>query len=295
MRTRSPLPCAHSGDVLMKLTLPCLLVLCASTALAQAGPEIPAPSPKARVDQRVGVTDFSIEYSSPGLKGRNVWGDVVKYDELWRAGANAATRLTASRDFTFGGKAVPAGSYAFYAIPGRSSWTVILNTNANASGTTGYDEKKDAARVTVTPTKTTETVERLAYAFRDTTDTGANLDLEWGDVRVRVPLTVDTKSHVSASVDKTLADAWRPHFASARYLLDSGGDLGQAMTYIDTSISIQPTWWNNWVRAQILAKQGKKAEAAAAAERAASLGKGDTTFENFFKADVTKAAADWKN
>jgi hypothetical protein len=266
----------------------------ASVAVAQSPLELPAPSPKARADQRVGVTDFSIEYSSPGVKGRQIWGGLVPYDELWRAGANAATKLTASRDFTFGDTAVPAGSYAYYATPGKTSWTVVLNTSANASGTQGYDEKKNVATVTVTPEALPAHRERLAYSFTDTTDEGTNLDLEWEKLRVRVPIKVDTKAHVMANVEKTLADAWRPHFASARYLLDSGGDLDTALAYVNTSIDVKPTWWNHWVKAQVLAKQGKKAEAVEVGKKAVALGKGDNTFESFFKADVDKAIGTWQ-
>lgn len=274
-------------------TLLAAFPFCAASAMAQTSLDIPAPSPKARTEQRVGITDFSIEYSSPGVKGRTVWGDLVPYDELWRAGANAATKLTASRDFTFGGKAVPAGSYAYYAIPGRTNWTVILNTNANASGTGGYDEKNNVASVTVTPEKLSASRERLAYHFNDVADDSANLDLEWADLRVRVPIGVDTKTHVATSIDKSLADAWRPHFASARYLLDSGGDLGTALGYIDTSIGIKPTWWNTWVRAQILAKQGKSADAVASAKRSQELGKGDNVYENFFKDQIATSIGNW--
>jgi hypothetical protein len=171
-------------DLPRSLLRPILLV--AAVVVAQAGAatahaqalEVPAPSPKARVEQRVGLTDFSLEYSSPAVKGRKIWGDLVPYDKLWRTGANAATKLTVSRDFTFGGKPVKAGAYALYTIPGKTSWTVILNTNANAGGTNGYDEKNDVARVTVKPTAAPMR-ERLTFIFSDASDDGVHLDLEW--------------------------------------------------------------------------------------------------------------------
>ena len=96
----------------------------ASAVFAQSALETPAPSPKARAEQRVGITDFAIDYSSPGVKGRPIWGALVPYNQLWRTGANSATKLTASRDFSFGGKAVPAGSYSIFTIPTSSSWTM---------------------------------------------------------------------------------------------------------------------------------------------------------------------------
>lgn len=268
--------------------------LAAAPVLAQSAMETPAPSPRAKVEQRVGITDFSIEYSSPAVKGRTIWGDLVPYDTLWRTGANMATKLTASRDFAIGGKPVPAGSYSLFTIPGKASWTVILNSKPDLSGTNGYDEKNDVARITVTPQTMPAPRERMTFLFSDTADGGANLDLEWATLRVRIPLTVDTGAQVAASIDKTLGDAWRPHWQAARYLLDSGGDLGKALSYIDTSIAIQPNWWNYWVKASILGKQGKKGEAVAAAEQSQKLGPGNSIYDQFFKEDIAQAIADWK-
>jgi hypothetical protein len=269
------------------------LLALGAPASAQSAPELPPASPPAKVEQQVGLTKFTVAYSSPGVKGRQIWGELVPYDELWRTGANAATTFEASRDFTFGGTRVPAGTYALYSIPGKTSWTVILNKNPNASGTRGYDEKNDVARVTATPAQSPAR-ERMTFLFANTTDDATRLDLEWDTLRVSVPIAVDTRAQAMGNIDKSLADAWRPHFSSARYLLDSGGDLNQAIGYIDTSISIKPTWWNNWVKAQILAKQGKRSDAVAAAEQAQKLGSGDAVYEEFFKEQVAKAIADWK-
>jgi hypothetical protein len=274
-------------------SIPVLLLGIVSAAIAQDRPDLPRPSPLARVEQRVGVTDFAVEYSSPGAKGRKIWGGLVPYDELWRTGANAATKLEASHDFTFGGTPVPAGTYSLFTIPGKKSWTVILNSKADSPGTRDYDEANNVARVTVkgaaAPLR-----ERMAFLFSNTTDSTTRLDLEWEKLRVSVPIQVDTGAHVMANIEETLDAAWRPHFASARWLLENNGDLTQAIAYVDTSIAIKPTWWNNWVRAQILAKQGNPAEAVAAAEQAKSLGAGDEVFEGFFKESVDKAIADWK-
>jgi hypothetical protein len=250
--------------------------------------EVPAPSPKASVSQRVGLTDFSVEYSSPGVKGRKIWGDLVPYDKVWRTGANAATKLTASKDFTIGDKQVKAGTYSLHTIPGKAAWTVILNSNKDAN-TGNYDEKLDVARVSVKPTALPAVRERLAFLFSDTTEDGVNLDLEWEKTRVRVPLKVDTKGQMQAAIEKATGDAWRPHYTAAGYLLGSGGDLDRAMGYADRSIAIQPTWWNHWVKGQILAKKGKKAEALASFKQAQELGKGDEAFESFGKGELQKS------
>lgn len=264
----------------------------ASEALAQAL-EVPQPSVRAKVEQRVGVTDFTVEYSSPAARGRSIWGGLVPYDQLWRTGANAPTKLTASKDFTFGGVKVPAGSYTVLTIPGTSSWTVILNRNAAIQGTNGYDAKDDAARATVKP-ETIPARERMTFLFSETTDDATRLDLEWAGLRVSVPVNVDTAGQVKAAMDKTLGEAWRPHYTAGRYLLENGGDLDQAIRYFDTSIAVQPTWWNQWFKAQALAKKGRAADAVASAEKAQQLGKGDNIFEQFFKEDVQKAIDGWK-
>jgi hypothetical protein len=274
------------------------LCLCALytplAARAQAAPELPQPSPKAKVEQRVGITDFSVEYSSPAVKGRAVWGGLVPYDKPWRTGANAATRLTASKDFVIAGKPLPAGSYALYTIPGKASWTVVLNSGLEAWGNEGYDAKKDVARVSVTPAATSSARERLTFTFDDTTDASTKLSLEWEKLRVAIPITVDTKAQVLKNIQASTDDAWRPHFASARYMLESGGDLDQALKYVDQSIAIKPTWWNNWVRAQILQKKGRGQDAVASGEKTLQLGSGDRVFDGYFKADVSKAVAEWK-
>ncbi|MCK6547319.1 DUF2911 domain-containing protein [Myxococcota bacterium] len=268
------------------------LFLCQSTASAQ-GLELPQPSPKARVEQRVGLTDFAVDYSSPAAKKRKIWGDLVPYDQPWRTGANAATKLTASKDFTFAGKPVKAGSYALYTIPGKKAWTVILNTSTENWGTNGYDQAKDVLRVELLPVAVPHR-ERLTFIFSDTTDDGVRLDLEWEKVRLSMPITVDTKAQVTANIDKSIDEAWRPHFQAARYNLENGGDLDKALAWVTTSIGIKPTWWNNWVHAQILAKKGNVADAITAGEKAQALGKGERVYEGFFKGDIEKAVAEWK-
>lgn len=271
------------------VVLGCLLA--PATALAQGAFDLPQLSPKARVEQRVGVTDFAVDYSSPGVKGRKIWGGVVAYDKAWRAGANQSTTLTASRDFKLGATSVKAGKYSVFMIPGEKSWTVILNADVNAGQ--NHDAKKDVARETVTPERLAQPRERLTYLFADTTDDKTALDLEWESLRVRVPLTVDTRGHVEAAIKTATADAWRPHFMSANYLFQTG-DVKRALPLVQQSIKIKSTYRNEWLHAQILMKTGKKAQAKAAAQRALRLGPGDPVFESFFKGEITKTVAAWK-
>ena len=276
----------------MRALLICLVLSVAGPAAAQPALELPAASAKAKVEQRVGITDFSVDYSSPGVKKRKIWGELVPFDKPWRAGANAPTKLTASRDFSFGGTAVKAGSYSVFAIPSKTTWVVLLNSDVNATQDS-RDAAKDVAKVTVKPIVVGQPRERLTYLFSDTTDTSTQLDLEWERMRIRVPITVDTKKFVTAGIDRAVADAWRPHFAAANYHHELG-ETDKAMALVDKSIAIQPTWRNEWLKAQLLQKKGNKAEAKAASERAMNLGKGDEIFEKFVKPDVVKTVAGWK-
>lgn len=266
----------------------------ASIASAQAPAlDLPALSPKARVEQRVGVTDFSLDYSSPAVKGRKIWGTLVPNDKAWRAGANAPTKLTASRDFNFGGTAVKAGTYSIFMTPiAKGPWTVHLNSDP-AVGENDRDPKKDVATVKVLPGALAQPRERLIYFFNDPQDDRVSLEMEWEKVRIKVPITVDTKAHVTAAIEKATNEAWRPHGAAAGYYFNAG-DMDRALAMVDKSIAIQSTWRNEWLRAQIMGKKGKKAEASAAANRALTLGKGDPIFEQFFKEDIGKAIAGWK-
>jgi hypothetical protein len=272
-----------------------LLALSCFAPIASAQPaafELPAPSPKARVEQRVGITDVSIDYSSPGVKGRKVWGELVPYDKIWRAGANAATKLTVSRDFKFGGTAVKAGSYSVFMTPGKAQWTVMLNSDVQADQD-NHDAKKDVATITVKPAALPAVRERLRYTLDDAQDATVTVNLEWERVRIAMPIAIDTPALVNASIEKAVGEAWLPAFRAANYLF-TNKELDRALGYIDQSIAIRSTWRNEWLRAQVLQKKGNKAEAMAAAGRAQELGKGDEVFEKFVKADLQKTVAGWK-
>lgn len=260
-------------------------------ALAEEQLQVPQLSSKSRVEQRVGITDFSIDYSSPAVKGRKIWGAVVAMDKAWRAGANSTTTLKSSHDFKVGTVTVKAGSYAIFMIPGDKQWSFILNSDTNAGQK--HDPKKDVAQLVVTPETLSSPRERMTYIFSDSTDDKTHLDLEWELVRVRVPITVDTKTIVNTAIEKTLADAWRPHFVSANYLFQAG-DLKRAMSLVKQSIAIKATLRNEWLLAQLLMKSGNKAQAKAAANRALKLGRGEPAFEAFFKGHINSTVATWK-
>jgi len=147
-------------------------------------------SPKAAVVQTVGFTEVRIDYNRPGVKKREIWGKLVPYDAVWRAGANEATKITFSTDVTVEGKKLKKGSYSFFAIPGKNDWTIIFNKIADQWGAFEYNESEDALRVKV---KTEKAIwqEWLSYTINKASDTSAVIRLEWE--KIKVPFKVEVK------------------------------------------------------------------------------------------------------
>jgi hypothetical protein len=274
----------------MKNSLLAVAAFFAFSFRLQAQVDLPAPSPKAQVMQTVGLTDITIDYSSPGVKGRVIWGGLQAYDSLWRAGANAATKVTFSRDVTVEGREIKAGSYSLFIIPAKTgAWTIILNSDPSAS-TGEYQQSKDVIRISAAPSAVPFR-ERLAYQVTDFTDSTATISMEWEKVRVAFPIILATHQQALNSIQKTLGGTWRNYNAAARYMMDHA-DLETAMKYADQSLSLSDEWYNNWTKAQILDKQNKTSEALMYARKSKALG--DKNPDGFFyKSNVEKALVDW--
>jgi tetratricopeptide (TPR) repeat protein len=272
-----------------------LAALLATSVTAQ---RVPAPSPAATVMQTVGVTDFTVKYSRPFIKGRKVFSDgsaLAPYDQVWRTGANMATVFEASTEFTFGGKKVPAGKYALFSIPNGTAWTVILNKNYNQGGSDNYKESEDVARTMVVPTSN-EYTEAFKIEIEPVTDSTAFLNLSWSSVNVPVPLAVSTESLTLAALNKAVAE--KPEDvatlqSTAGYLLSKGKDLQVALSLADKAIGLKESFGALWTKAQILNKLGKTAEAIPVAQKALTVGAAapDGAY-NFYKPQVEKAIAD---
>ena len=269
------------------------VALAASSALAQSGPklDLPRPSPKGSVTQTVGLTDISIAYSSPAVKGRKIWGEVVPFDQVWRAGANECTKVTFSTPVSIEGKPVAAGAYCIFLLPQKSGWTFILSKNTEQFGTGDYKQSEDALRVPATATAISNR-ERMAFDILDFDDEKGTLAMEWETQRVGVKFTTGTRQRVLTEIRALKGDDWRPYNAAARYLLGASLEPALAMQLADRSIQLKEEWNNVWTKAQLLHAAGKNSEALAAAQRAQTLGKAS---KNFFEADdVAKALVSWK-
>lgn len=252
--------------MIRKSLLVLLVVLVSVPMFAQF--ETPAPSPKSSVMQRVGITDVTITYSRPGVKGRTIWGELVPYDKVWRTGANAATIIEISRDVKVNGNELKAGTYSIHTIPTKGEWTIIFNSVA--SGGYSYDEKNDVLRISVEP-KTHEFHERMTFAFPAVDDDSATVALVWEKLMVPFEIEVDTSAHVMASA-KAQFDNWAPLYQAANYAFGAGMKE-DAMRWIDRSISLRETYWNTSAKARMLADAGKKKDAIVMAKKAIAIGK----------------------
>ena len=159
------------------ILLAAAFVITAFGATAQI--QMPQASPPSKVSQLVGLTQVSLEYSRPSIRGRKIFGELVPYGEVWRTGANAATTFEFSTDVSIEGKPLPAGKYALYSIPGKSTWTLIFYKNTTLWGAIGYDQKDDVFRIQVPALKPKKSVETFQIDFGDITDTGSTVSLSW--------------------------------------------------------------------------------------------------------------------
>jgi hypothetical protein len=249
-------------------------LLLASSAFAQL--DLPRVSPKATVSQTVGLTDVTITYCRPGVKGRVIWGGLVPYDQVWRTGANEATTISFGGDVTVDGSKLPAGTYALFTIPGKDEWTVIFNKEAKQFGAFSYKPDQDALRIKVKP-QASEFRELMTFDFPVVSADSAEVALSWDRLTVPFTIKVDTVDRVLASARKAIAEAkpddWRTPYRAAAFCLDNNVNLGDAKAWLDKSIAVKETMYNLTGKARLLAMEGKKADAVALAKKAIAVGK----------------------
>lgn len=247
-------------------TLP---VLAQSTQL-----DIPRDSQKAVVTQRVGITDITIKYHRPLVKERQIFGKVVPYGQVWRAGANENTTITFGDAVSIEGKPLDKGTYGLHMIPGESEWTVIFSKQNQAWGSFTYKEAEDALRVTVKP-QTAEFREALTYDFDKLSADSAVAALRWDKVAVPFKISVNVDQIVAASLPNQLRGlaqyTWDGWDDAGSYLLAHKVDLPEALTYEDKSIQVEDRFENELNKSKVLDAMGKPADAKAAYEKAMAM------------------------
>jgi ribosomal protein S4 len=297
----------------------------AQFAAAQGPPpvRVTRPSPGASVMQTIGVTDVTITYSRPGVKGRAIWGDslpeqagtkgeatldnqnlrpkgapIVPWGHAWRTGANEATQFVVTDDVFINGQKLPAGSYSLHTIPTKDEFTIIFNSVANQWGSFNYDAAKDTLRVKVKPVWEDHSKEWLEYWIDPVNDNSAQVNIRWE--KVRVPFTVEVKDVMAltlvkarASVAAAKPDDFVTRLQAANFALQNKLSVEEAMGWLEQSIKIKQTMGNVGLKARVLAEQGKTADAITAGEQAIQLGK-DAKANAQAIANLEKLVAEWK-
>ena len=239
----------------------------------EAQVKTPQPSPKAVVQQTVGLTDVEIEYSRPSAKGRIVFGDLVPFGKLWRTGANANTTVSFSDDVVIKGTTLKKGKYALYTTPKADMWEVVFYSTTDNWGTPdNWDVNKVAVLTNVDPIALGNSVETFTIAVNNLTNDSATLDISWEKTMVSVKFEVPTQKTAMASIDKALAGPTAgDYFSSAQYYFQSNGDMNKALEYVNKALSmVKPgndvPFWQLRQKSLIQAKLGDKSSAIATAK-----------------------------
>lgn len=233
----------------------------------------PVASPTQTLKQNFALSDITIEYSRPSVKGRVIFGELVPYGKLWRTGANAATKITFGDDIKAEGKDLKAGTYALYTIPNKDSWEIIFYKDLTMAGRTAeFKTENEAARFTVKPTILTSKVETFTMNVANITPSAAEIELVWDKTRVAFSVKADINDKILANIDKALANDTRPYFQAANYYYENNKDLAKALEWVNKAVEQNAkAFWVVMLKARIELKSGDKKAAITSAEKVITL------------------------
>ncbi|WP_228851223.1 DUF2911 domain-containing protein [Aegicerativicinus sediminis] len=248
-----------------------LFVVAAFGLGATAQIQTPAASPQAKLQQTVGLTEVTVDYSRPNMRGRTVYGDLVPYDKLWRTGANKNTTVSFSTDVTIAGSKVKAGTYAIFTKPGKSAWDVYFYSDTENWGTPQkWDESKVVAKATPEVYTMPMDIETFTITIDDVASGSAVLGILWEKTYVGVKFEVPTDEMVTASINRVMnGPTANDYFAAATYYSAEGKDIKQAIAWMDKAMSMtkEPAYWQYRQQSLLYAKAGEKSKAIEAAKK----------------------------
>ena len=257
--------------------------------------KVPQPSPKSTLEQVVGLTNVSVEYSRPSLKGRRIFGDLVPFGKVWRTGANENTTISFSDDIIIDGKTLKKGKYSLYTLPKVESWDVIFYaTTDNWGNPEVWDETKVVLRTSVKPETLNKKVESFSIGINNLDNNFANLELSWENTIVTLKFEVPTQKTATESIDKALAGPTAgDYFSSAQYFYQSNGDMNKALQYVNKALEMnkdKPFWYTR----QKSLIQGKLGDKKGAIETAKlSLAAATVAKNNDYVKMNTDSIAEW--
>jgi hypothetical protein len=265
-----------------RLLLSALFIGTFVSGFAQTGLKLPPLSPNTKISQDFSVSSIELSYGRPSMRGRKVFGDVVAYGQLWRTGANMATKIKFGEDVELNGNKVKAGEYALYTIPNKESWEIILNTGVNNAGTSGYTKENDVVRFRVKPSKMDKDVQTFTISITDITYTTCKLEMEWERTRIQLPIKALSDESIEQNIDKAINHPAIPYYSVANYYNEKNVKLNQALAYVDKGIEDNPTAYYMWaLKAKIERKLGHFEKAIEAAKKSMETAKGTANEEEY--------------
>ncbi len=226
----------------MKKTIIALAALAFGNVSAQ---ELPTPSSKSSVEQRIGLTDIVVEYHRPNVNNRTIFGELVPFGEVWRTGANKATAVTFSTEVMIMDDVLPAGTYSLFTIPEENQWTIILNSETELWGTGNYSSDNDVMRFTVEPENVPFT-ESFTIGFHNIIENAGMMSLSWAETKVSIPIQVDVQLQALKNIKEAVESddaSWSVFRNSASYYMDKEIDNEQALAWMQRSIELKDDNW----------------------------------------------------
>lgn len=246
------------------------LVLILSAFTFQAQIKTPAPSPSAKIEQAIGLSDVSVDYSRPAMRGRTIYGDLVPYGKIWRTGANMRTKFTTSTDLSIEGKDLKKGTYAILTVPNKDSWDVIFYTEYKAGGAPAtLDESKVAAKVTVKTHSMDSSMENFTFGFGELSDSSTGMmHIMWEKTKVSIKIETPTDAIATKSIEKVIAGpSANDYYGAASYYRSTGKDLNKALEWVTKAVEMNPdAFWMSRQKSLIQADLGDKKGAIASAQ-----------------------------
>ncbi len=263
-----------------------ILLLCAlvlGTSVFAQELKLPAMSPTSTVSQDFSTSKIEITYSRPSMRGRKVFGDLVPFGQVWRTGANAATKVTFGEEVLIGGATVKPGSYSLYTIPGEKEFVVVINKNTGSWPGEEFPKADDIVRFSVPASKTSSTVETFSIDIGNITFSTCSIDIMWENTQISIPVKADNQARLLSSIDKAVNNPSIPYQQAATYLFETGQNLDKALEYAGKALERNPkAYWTALMKARIAAKLGRKDVAREAAAKTIEIAKaagGDADYE----------------
>ena len=242
-----------------KLILVLFVLITTNQGLQAQGLKMPQPSTAQTITQAFGLGTISLNYSRPNVKGRQIFGDLLPYDQIWRTGANSATVIKFTEAVKIEGQDLPAGEYALFTIPGKTEWTIIFNKGVKDWGTYTYADSNDVLRVKVKPVMLQDKVETFTIQLGRIYDTTAQLQLMWENTAVHVNISTDIDKRVMADIAEAMKGEKKPYFAAAQYYYANGKDLTTALTWMnEAEKQMVDAPWVKLTKARVQLKMGDK-------------------------------------